>query len=328
MTRWVFASVLVLGLASGAIGTRTVNAAEVQVLGGSGPGALSDEHAGGGIETCVDCHDETEKYPVLSILKTKHGMQADGRTPLGSETACETCHGPSAEHEEDSDNVQPAVAFGAEFPIGPQNDACVQCHQNGSRVNWTGSTHESENLACVSCHTVHIGEDPILSREVRPDRWVRDAQAEVCFTCHMDKRAKSFRRSTHPFRDGKASCSQCHTPHGSAGPNMLVKSTANETCYQCHAEKRGPFLWEHSPAREDCGTCHDPHGSNYQPMLKTSGPLLCQQCHMANYHPSTAYTGTGIVPVGAENKLLSKNCRNCHDEVHGSNHPSGVRWTR
>jgi DmsE family decaheme c-type cytochrome len=196
-------------------------------------------------------------------------------------------------------------------------------------MNWAGSAHESQNLPCVACHTIHTEEDPVLEKNTRPSKWARDSQASVCFQCHKEQKAKSFRLSSHPIKEGKASCSGCHNPHGAMGPSMLAKPTVTETCYQCHAEKRGPFLWEHGPVREDCRICHDPHGSNHRPMLRAWGPWLCQQCHMASYHPSTAYTGGMVAGLGSpDDHLLAQNCMNCHPEVHGSNHPSGVRWTR
>ena len=33
---------------------------------------------------------------------------------------------------------------------------------------------------------------------------------------------------------------------------MLKEASVNDNCYKCHAEKRGPFLWEHPPVRENC----------------------------------------------------------------------------
>ncbi len=144
----------------------------------------------------------------------------------------------------------------------------------------------------------------------------------------MDKRAQMFRRSRHPIREGKVVCADCHNPHGSPGPSQLAKNTVNETCYQCHAEKRGPFLWEHQPVREECTLCHDPHGSTQPRMLKVRQPWLCQQCHQEAFHPSTLYSGDDIPPVGAAQQLLMKSCTNCHSKVHGSNHPSGPRFTR
>jgi DmsE family decaheme c-type cytochrome len=306
----------------------TALAGETETLAAIVPPTSDAEYAGGGITTCTDCHDENERYPVLSILKTKHAVQGDFRTPLAADEGCETCHGPSAAHEEDSEEVAPSILFGREHPAEPQNAVCMGCHESGLQMNWAGSSHDRQNLACVSCHTIHAAEDPVMSENIRPGLLVRDGQAEVCFSCHTEQRAKSHRLSSHPVKEGKAQCSSCHDPHGSMGPSLLAKPTLNETCYQCHAEKRGPHLWEHAPAREDCSLCHDPHGTNHRPMLKARGPWLCQQCHMAGFHPSTVYTASGIPPTDADDHLLARNCMNCHTEVHGSNHPSGVRWTR
>ena len=125
-------------------------------------------------------------------------------------------------------------------------------------------------------------------------------------------------------------CTNCHNPHGSMAEHMLAQPTLNETCYQCHADKRGPFLWEHPPARENCALCHTPHGSNHPGMLAQRTPLLCQQCHIASFHPSTAYAGPDpkATPPRLDIHLVGKACLNCHSEVHGSNHPSGNFFIR
>ena len=82
-----------------------------------------------------------------------------------------------------------------------------------------------------------------------------------------------------PIGEGKIVCSDCHNPHGSFTEAMLRTDTINDTCYKCHAEKRGPFLFEHEPVRENCLNCHDPHGSVNEYMLKESRPRLCFECH-------------------------------------------------
>ena len=101
-------------------------------------------------------------------------------------------------------------------------------------------------------------------------------------------------------------CSDCHNPHGSAGPKLLAKNTVNETCYTCHAEKRGPFLWEHQPVNEDCTNCHTPHGSNITPLLKSRPPFLCDECHDGPHNSQAPYgtavaglQGGGVLPGGA-----------------------------
>lgn len=273
---------------------------------------------------CTRCHDE-EEGQAMSLYKTRHGVRADERTP-----SCQSCHGSSDGHVKNkartSPRTAPDVVFGAKSAVAStpetQNEACIGCHESGLRMHWKGSQHEVEGVACVSCHSVHTSNDPVMTKVT---------QTEVCLTCHEKKRAEIHRPSTHPIVEGKTACSDCHNPHGSNGPTLLVGATLNETCYTCHAEKRGPFLWEHEPVREDCSICHKPHGSVNESLLKNRGPWLCQQCHLEQFHPSTAYSGTGLpganTPSGAQ-QMLGKNCLNCHVQIHGSNHPSGVRKTR
>ena len=292
--------------------------------------SVTDGYADVTAEDCLDCHDESSEWPVLSILATPHAVKGDPRTPLASTHECQTCHGRSKAHVESDAIVPPPpeIVFGDDRPPGPQNEKCLSCHQGGERMHWFGSVHEGENLACVSCHTIHAIEDPVLMLNINPMLFAREGQASVCFRCHGEKRAEIQNRvSSHPLREGKIQCSDCHNPHGSIGPTILRRPTLNETCYQCHAEKRGPFLWEHAPVREDCGNCHKPHGSNHLVLLRGRVPQLCQECHLSVYHPSTAYTGPRP-PFAADFHVVEKGCLNCHSEVHVSNHPSGVRWTR
>lgn len=274
-----------------------------------------------GAEGCLKCHD---KAPTVHILKTPHAMSSDKRTPFASH-ACETCHGPSPEHLIKPPEGQPRASAAISFEknthntIDELNAVCSECHAGGKQMNWQGSAHHSSDVACTSCHTVHAQKDPVLKKT---------EQAEICFTCHAEQRAESHRPSRHPILEGLVSCGDCHNPHGSPTQQMLVGETLNDTCYQCHAEKRGPFLWEHAPAREDCSLCHASHGSTEKRLLKIRGPFLCQECHMEPFHPSTLYDGSRLSNPVAQHQLLARNCMNCHSEVHGSNHPSGVRWMR
>ena len=116
--------------------------------------------------------------------------------------------------------------------------------------------------------------------------------AETCFTCHQQIRAKGLRTSHHPVREGKIGCGDCHDPHEGTKPKMLKTEWITETCLTCHTEKRGPFLWEHAPVRENCALCHDPHGSNHDKLLVAKQPFLCQRCHLNTRHPGTLYDET------------------------------------
>jgi DmsE family decaheme c-type cytochrome len=122
-----------------------------------------------------------------------------------------------------------------------------------------------------------------------------------------------------PVREGKMVCSDCHNPHGSATEALLRENSINDTCYKCHAEKRGPFLFEHMPVRENCDNCHEPHGSINEYLLKVSRPRLCGECHGVG-HGLTS--GTNAV------QTISRQCQNCHTMIHGTNSPSGALFQR
>ena len=112
-------------------------------------------------------------------------------------------------------------------------------------------------------------------------------EPDTCFQCHKDRRAQMFRSSHMPMREGKMVCSDCHNPHGSTTEALLKKDSINDVCYTCHAEKRGPFLFEHAPVRENCLNCHDPHGSVNEFSLKLSRPRLCFECHQFGHGPTS-----------------------------------------
>lgn len=279
---------------------------------------------------CTRCHDEYDGN-VWTIYQTPHGVRGDARTP-----ACQSCHGESVAHRENKNGTRPKpdVLFSGKShsSADAQNGQCLQCHQGGLRLHWSGSQHQMEGLACSNCHKVHAPRDPVLSKQT---------QENVCFTCHKTQRAETHLISTHPIAALKLGCSSCHNPHGSTGPKLLRMASVNETCYTCHAEKRGPFLWEHSPVVDDCTNCHTPHGSNNPPLLKARVPWLCQDCHSGD-HANQANSGAnlpngnittinGQQALGGINPRAQMNaraCLNCHVLIHGSNNPAGTKFQR
>lgn len=274
-----------------------------------------------GSDACLSCHDTPS---VTAILQTPHAQMADSRTMYATH-GCEACHGASLQHGEmtgaEGWSPRPEITYGkhSPVPVSEQNKVCLGCHESGKGMNWRGSQHQFADVSCVSCHVVHTGQDKTLSRLTEPS---------VCYACHSTQRAQALMFSRHPINEGKVVCSDCHNVHGAFGPKLLIKETVNDSCYECHQEKRGPFLWEHAPAREDCSHCHMPHGTAQPRLLKLRTPWLCQQCHLAAFHPSTVYSGTGVPPQGGADRLLVQGCLNCHPQIHGSNHPSGIGLMR
>jgi DmsE family decaheme c-type cytochrome len=267
-----------------------------------------------GDAVCTSCHGVDDVYPVLAIGQTRHGTIADGRTPT-----CVTCHGVSDTHvnrpPDATARPKPERMFGRTSTTPPdvQDQACLTCHQGGKRIHWASSAHATRDTTCVSCHQVHTAHDKVRDKR---------AQAQVCFTCHTEQRAQVNRPSRHPIPEGTVACSDCHNPHGSAGPSQLVRDSVNETCYTCHMEKRGPFVRTHQPVQENCAICHNPHGTTTPNLLKVRAPFLCQQCHEPTSHRGVIpgnITGTGTALT--RSVVLARGCLNCHTNIHGTNNP-------
>ncbi len=270
---------------------------------------------------CTSCHDEADSPELLAIGKTRHGTNADKRTP-----ECTSCHGESEKHTSHKGSDKPPKpdrTFGksSTTSAADRNNTCLTCHQGGNRITWQSSTHSTRDVVCSNCHTVHNRDDKARAKAT---------QTEVCYTCHKEQRAQMNRVSHHPVPEGKMGCSSCHNVHGS-NPKQLVKGSTNETCYSCHMEKRGPFVHNHQPVSEDCAICHQPHGTNTPNLLVQRPPMLCTGCHGPSSHPSQPPALLMAAPNGVGSSLTyntnaragwgteARGCLNCHTNIHGGN---------
>lgn len=267
-----------------------------------------------GSQVCQACHQP--QFAAFGETLMGKIFLKNPRSPTEAQ-GCETCHGPGKAHVDAGGGKGVGIiAFRKDSPqpVGERNTVCLGCHERGLRVYWKGSSHEARGLACTNCHRVMV-------KVSEKSQFVKETEIETCSQCHLQRRAQLQRSSHMPYREGKMTCTNCHNPHGTATPKLLVGNSVNETCYKCHAEKRGPFLWEHPPVRESCLNCHEAHGSNHDKLLKVKRPLLCQRCHVEQFHPTTPQRPTSRF-------AFNRGCQNCHSKIHGSNHPSGVRFQR
>lgn len=256
-----------------------------------------------GDEKCKECHEDVFN----ALTKSVHGSKEFHEY---SDHGCETCHGPGQAHAESGDKT--LIHTFNTMKSTEITQVCLTCHESGKVSHWKGSVHEQRNLNCTVCHSIHNFKSTPLLKAASVE--------ETCGNCHQQIQAQIQRTSHHPVREGLISCASCHNPHGTDTPKLVAANSNNELCYKCHTEKRGPFLWDHPPVRENCMNCHTPHGSNHPKLLVSKRPYLCQRCHLDTRHPGTLYDGNNLL---TSNREFARSCSNCHLTVHGSNHPSG-----
>jgi DmsE family decaheme c-type cytochrome len=258
------------------------------------------------VSECETCHPNA-----VSGMRATHHSAVPG--------TCAACHGDVAGHVKsvsESGHPGPIFSFKRAKPR-EATETCLECHDRGSQANWHGGAHDRRGVTCASCHSVHAFQS--VRAQLKTPK-----EPETCYTCHQQIRAKGLRTSHHPVREGLMGCASCHDPHDGTREKMVSADWVNDKCLQCHTEKRGPFLWEHAPVRENCMHCHDPHGSNHDKMLVAKQPYLCQRCHLNTRHPGTLYDQRNtLAGPNPSNRAVEHACRNCHQNVHGGNAPSG-----
>ncbi|MBI4890703.1 MAG: hypothetical protein HY821_08760, partial [Acidobacteria bacterium] len=109
---------------------------------------------------------------------------------------------------------------------------------------------------------------------------------------------------------------------GFLAQNNRVSAGQEPGCFNCHADKRGPFVYEHAPVKnESCAICHEVHGSGNPRMMKRSEVAnLCLECHSNIQSPPKGAAIGGIPPAFHDMRSPRwRNCTICHQKVHGSN---------
>src|SRR5262249_39774029 len=167
------------------------------------------------------------------------------------------CHGDPSEHVKSPSNPMPKRF--SKMSSADKNEVCLTCHQGRTPIHWQGTNPEG--------NAVPSPPGPRRPPAATP-RAAKPTPPTGCSAAPKAIRPRPNRPSPPPIREGMVACSDCHTPHGSVGPSMVVRDNVNDTCYACHMEKRGPFIRTHQPVQEDCSICHNPHGTTNPNLLK------------------------------------------------------------
>jgi tetratricopeptide (TPR) repeat protein len=197
---------------------------------------------------CFNCH--------VSQLSSNYDLKTDTYRTTWAEAGinCETCHGPSKEHNE----VMQAAPLGQ---VPPDLEI----------ISVKKFTHEQHNASCGACHakmfpltTVfppgdqffdHFDLVTLENPDYYPDG--RDLGENYTYTSWL---------MSPCVKSGKLDCIKCHTSSGRY--RFKDEAKANEACLPCHAERVAKAV-EHI----------------HHPPDKKGVPTKCISCHM----PMTAF---------------------------------------
>jgi len=330
---------------------------EIAAMRQGGPGM----HSGGEFSNCVDCHvehqgedyeliywpdgpdefdhktvgfEKTGKHAELDCRKchnAKYVVDASslkaknknlGRTYLGLDSACTSCHA-------DVHGKSEAASR-----------ACTDCHETNRWRPAPLFAHDKtpfpldgkhKAVDCAKCHV------PAVDTTDKPSSLVFASQPHAaCSDCHLDPHAGAL----------GVDCRQCHSTAGwllIQGASFdhtktrypLEGKHATVTCAGCHAQERK------KPKFDACNDCHgDAHGGT---VVAKARLTLCEDCHTVDgfrparfplaKHKETAFPlrgahqatpcyachrplGTGPHPRAADLTPLHDDCIACHQDPH------------
>ncbi len=288
-----------------------------------------DEHIGVWNQNCIFCHN-TGPQPRMTnydqmVESAARGesvdVSRDGRydsvvAELG--IACESCHGPGAEHAERARGFWTRMAM----RMAPGRDPSIV---NPVRLNAEHATH-----VCAQCHAQRMPLDAGSLRQwmekgpsFRPgmnlldhvEPVFRDSRAPVAgqedlfenrFWADGTPRLTAYEYQglyqSPCYQEAELSCMDCHSMHGGDPAGQITeRNRSNVPCLRCHQEfRQSSALADHSRHRADstgslCYNCHMPQ-INYGVMAihrshrieipdaqrdATAGrPNACLNCHL------------------------------------------------
>jgi predicted CXXCH cytochrome family protein len=223
--------------------------------------------------------------------------------------------------------VLPSIP-GAEY-VGPETCSTSDCHETEhryfqlnqhARVAIRISDEDAEAGQVEACETCHGPGSLHVENRGRKQGDILVNETETCLACHLNVKAKFMLQHHHPVREGRMSCTDCHSVHGSdvGTPARIWLHNGNEMCFRCHKEMRGPFVFEHDAVRDGCTSCHNPHGSINDKLLVAGQTTTCLRCHWESAF-NTGTAGLGSHAHSSHAIGAGQDCIDCHAAVHGSN---------
>lgn len=263
---------------------------------------------------CIKCH-ATQGRPLLDL---QGGQVADADTRVTDfGIACESCHGPGAEHvaanqnpfrrysQRLSDEPDPTIVNPANLDSKRSTQVCGQCH-----AVWDFKMEAPGRMTAWSQNgfnyrpgdNVEKNRDPRFSNHEGesgfwPDGLIRTAGREY-----------NSLHGSPCYEKGGMSCLSCHVMHPEDSDERTRKEWAadqlqlgddNRSCMECH-ESYGKDIAAHThhaigSSGSSCVNCHMPHTTyglmkgtrnhridspNVKVTMRTGRPNACNMCHL------------------------------------------------
>lgn len=271
---------------------------------------LQPANGGSGISgtwtlNCIKCHS-VGGQPRAELVGAGDAMlEPDPRVgELG--IACESCHGPGAEHVAVNRNVARRYAL---HLSGEPDDTIVNPNKLDSKV---------AAEACAACHAGRVDHswDKNTGGKFRPGQRIEDSMQLRRFeklpdhlkpdyfwgdgTSRVTGREFTAMSASACYTRGEISCRSCHSMHDSDPDDQLARDRlGDQACLQCHPQFEGRIS-EHTNHPEEssgsrCYNCHMPN-TTYGIMqltrshridsptasgsATTGRPNACNLCHL------------------------------------------------
>src|SRR5512141_1499861 len=138
----------------GVAGTARATAAKAEAKAAKAAQATVAQDLGSyvGEDTCLTCHE------AQSYRGSAHALKSSDRTPASTH-GCESCHGPGKAHVDGGGDKAKIVNLKT-ISAQASSEYCTSCHSRDKHALWSGSQHDSRNVGCISCHSVHNAKGP------------------------------------------------------------------------------------------------------------------------------------------------------------------------
>ncbi len=101
--------------------------------------------------------------------------------------------------------------------------------------------HGKNGVTCENCHgagKAHVDGGGDTSKIFNPAKGTAKEVDAKCLGCHQGQHS-NFERSGHG--EANVSCVACHSVHGGADPEHLLKAAQPVLCFQCHGDVKPNF---------------------------------------------------------------------------------------